>query len=112
MGANTDFNVLDAQTQHQRRKVHFDPTVNLGHVLTFVGFIVMGFSAYSALDKRVTVIESHTAQAAERTREQDARFKETLGEIRSDVKDLQRSVNDVNRNLRNTSGPTLVVPRN
>lgn len=112
MGANTDFNLLENHHAIQRRKVHFDPTINLGHVLTFLGFIVMGFSAYSALDKRVTVIEAHTAQIAERTRDQDARFKETLGEIRADVKDLQRSVNDVNRNLRNTSGPTLVVPRN
>lgn len=110
MGSNTDFAVLDAA--HQRRRVHFDPTINLGHLLTFLGFIVMGFSAYSALDKRVTVIEAHAAQAAERLREQDGRFKETLGEIRSDVKDLQRSVNDVNRNLRSTNAPTLVLPRN
>lgn len=111
MAGNSEFTVLEAA--HHRR-VRFDPTINLGHLLTFAGFIVMGFSAYSALDKRVTVIETHAAQNVERVREQDVRIKETLGEIRSDVKDLQRSVNDVNRNMRTNPAPatTLVVPRN
>ena len=104
--------ILEAVQQHHRRKVNFDPTINLGHLLTFAGFIVMGFSAYSALDKRVTVIEAHATQVESRAKDQDARFKETLGEIRADVKDLQRSVNDVNRNLRNSTPATVVVPRN
>jgi hypothetical protein len=83
----------------QRRRVAFDPTINLGHVLTFVGFIVSGFTAYNALDKRVTVVESQAAAVVERSREQDGRLKETLREIKDDVKELQRSVNDVNRTL-------------
>lgn len=86
--------------QHQpRRRLSFDPTINLGHVLTFVGFLITGFSAYSALDKRVTVIESQAAAVVERGREQDVRLKDSLLDIKSDIKDLQRSVNDVNRSL-------------
>lgn len=95
---STDFTPLVEQTS-ARRRVLFDPTINLGHVLTFVGFVITGFSAYSALDKRVTVIESQSAIVAERSREQDNRLKETLSEIKGDVKELQRSVNDVSRNL-------------
>ena len=82
-------------------RVSFDPTINLGHVLTFVGFIVSGFTAYNALDKRVTVIESQTAAIVERTRDQDVRLKDTLTEIKGDVKELQRSVNDAVRTLSN-----------
>jgi hypothetical protein len=37
-------------------------------------------------------------------REQDSRMKETLTDIRRDVKDLQKSMNDVNRYL--SSGPS------
>lgn len=88
---------------HHRKRVAFDPTINLGHVLTFVGFLITGFSAYSALDKRVTLVEQQAAVVVEHSREQDGRVKETLREIRSDLKDLQRSVNDVSR--------TLTVPR-
>jgi len=99
---STDFTPL-AEQVHHRRRVAFDPTINLGHVLTFLGFLVTGFSAYNALDKRVTLIESQSAAAVDRAREQDGRLKETLSEIRGDVKELQRSLNDVNRNLSSTA---------
>lgn len=96
--SSSDFAPL-ADGTHHRKRVAFDPTINLGHVLTFVGFLVTGFSAYSALDKRVAVIELQSAAVVERSREQDARIKETLVEIKTDVKDMQRSLQDVNRNL-------------
>ena len=96
--SSSDFTPL-ADGTHHRKRVAFDPTINLGHVLTFVGFLVTGFSAYSALDKRVAVIELQAATVVERSREQDARIKDTLVEIKDDVKDMQRSLQDVNRNL-------------
>ncbi len=80
-----------------RRRVAFDPTINLGHVLTFVGFMVAGFSAYSTLDKRVTLIESQMLTSSMHVRDQDSRIKETLSDIRTDVKDLQRTVNFMSR---------------
>lgn len=89
---------------HHRRRMVFDPTINLGHMLTFVGFLVAGFSTYSTLDKRVSVTEIQATVAIERMREQDSRMKETLTDIRRDVKDLQKSMNDVNRYL--SSGPS------
>lgn len=76
-----------------RRRVAFDPTINLGHVLTFLGFMVAGFSAYSTLDKRVTLIESQMLTSNTQVRDQDSRLKEMLSDIRADVKDLQRTVN-------------------
>lgn len=96
--STSDFTPL-ADSGHHRRRVTFDPTINLGHVLTFAGFLVTGFSAYSALDKRVTVVEQQAVAVVDRSREQDARLKDSLLELKSDVKELQRSVNDVNRTL-------------
>lgn len=95
---STDFTPL-VEPHHARRRLAFDPTVNLGHVLTFVGALVAGVSAYSTLDKRVSVVESQAVVVSERTREQDSRMKETLSDIKSDVKDLQRSLNDFSRNM-------------
>lgn len=80
-----------------RRKLAFDPTINLGHVLTFVGFIITGVSAYSTLDKRLSISESQNRVVAERFHEQEARTQESLREIKGDVKDLQRSINDITR---------------
>ena len=86
-----------------RRRVVFDPTINLGHVLTFMGFMVAGFSAYGTLDKRITLIESQQVTSSVHLRDQDSRLKETLSDIRADVKDLQRTVNFVSRTVSSTS---------
>jgi hypothetical protein len=76
-----------------RRKVSFDPTINLGHVLTFLGFIVAGFSAYSTLDKRVTVVEQAAAA-------QESRVKETLGDIKTEVRETRRTLDEFARSQR------------
>ena len=77
----------------------FDPTINLGHVLTFAGFIGTGFGAYTTLDKRVAMQEQKALIAEQKASEQDQRNSEVLREIKADLKDVRRSVDDVNRNL-------------
>jgi hypothetical protein len=84
---------------HARKRFHFDPTINLGHVLTFIGFMLAGFAAYGNLDKRQTVVEVQNSAAIERSGEQDKRIKESLSELKTDIKDVQRAVNDINRTL-------------
>lgn len=72
--------------------VKFDATINLGHMLTFIGFVIAGFTAWSTLDKRVTVIEERAAFQGQIDRNQDANMaasmaviKEALGEIKLQV---------------------------
>lgn len=36
--------------------LRFDPTVNLGHMLTFVGFIMTGFTAWSAVRTEIATV--------------------------------------------------------
>jgi tRNA(Phe) wybutosine-synthesizing methylase Tyw3 len=83
----------------RRKRIHFDPTVNLGHILTFVGFMVAGFGAWGNIDKRMTLGEEKAAVAAERANEQERRMSEAMRELKADVKDVQRAVNDINRSL-------------
>ena len=52
---NDDQLNLDHPTQ--KKGVKFDPTINLGHVLTFVALVLAGLGAWTALDKRVTILE-------------------------------------------------------
>lgn len=49
----------------------FDPTVNLGHILTFIGFLVAGFIAYQALEKRVLILETNLQRQEMRDAQQD-----------------------------------------
>lgn len=86
-----------------RKHLTFDPTINLGHVLTALAMLSAGFGAYSALDRRLAIQEEKASHLEARSIEQEQRTKDTLQEIRADVKDVQRSVNDVSRNLQNRS---------
>jgi cell division protein FtsL len=80
-------------------KVKFDPTINLGHILTFVAMVIGVMSSYSLLDKRIGVLEERSTAALTQAAEKVSEQKESLKEIKSDVKDLQRSVNEISRTL-------------
>jgi cell division protein FtsB len=68
---------------HQK-KINFDPTINLGHIITLVCFISAGSGAYWTLDKRVSIQQ-----------ENNASVKESLNEIKTDVKDMRKAVESV-----------------
>jgi hypothetical protein len=38
----------------QEVKPRFDPTVNLGHLLTFLGFILAGYAAFTAVKSELS----------------------------------------------------------
>jgi hypothetical protein len=84
--------------------MRFDNTINLGHLLTFAGFIASGFAAYSTLDKRITVQEMRTPVIEQRLQENEARTRELLGDIKADMKDVRRSVDDLARTMSTTKG--------
>ena len=86
-----------ARDTTRRRRVRFDPTINLGHLLTFVGFLATGMAAYSDLKERIAVqavrIQAAEAEAAaEKTRNRDS-----LREIKDDLKEIRRGVEDLAR---------------
>jgi hypothetical protein len=93
MTTESDFDRLHAT--RQRGRLAFDPTINAGHLLTFLGFMVSGFLAYSTLDKRVAVIEQRTTSTEQRAAEQDARIKDTLGEIKQDLREVKGAINEL-----------------
>ena len=80
-----------------RKRLNFDPTINAGHILTFIGMVVAVMVSYSLLDKRVGVLEKRSNAAIIQAADKQAEQKESLREIKSDIKDLQRSVNEISR---------------
>jgi len=98
----SDFGEL-ADAAAARRKVKFDPTVNLGHLLTLSACIVAGVSGFTSLEKRITLIEAKANQLEQSNASTEARMRETLTEIRLDVKDARRAIDDVSRTLNSST---------
>lgn len=83
----------------------FDPTINAGHLLTFGGMLISVAIAFGVLDKRIGVLEEKSASASSAATERTIEQKESLREIKADIKDLQRSVNEIGRAVAARSAP-------
>ena len=81
----------------QKKRLNFDPTINAGHILTFIAMVIGLMTSYSLLDKRIGVLEEKAANALVSAADRQIEQKDTLKEIKTDIKDLQRSVNDMVR---------------
>jgi hypothetical protein len=75
-----------------KRKIVFDRTINLGHVLTFIGFICAGFAAWATLDKRLVVIEENRSYQKQTDANQDQRAVEAYTSLRETLSRLDRQV--------------------
>ena len=85
---------------HERKRVRYDPTVNLGHVLTFVGYIVAMGVGWGAMDKRLTVLEEARVYQQQRDASQDAAVNEKLSAIKEGVKEIRDAVEKLDRKVR------------
>ena len=89
---------MDDNPKHDRRasdRVIFDKTINLGHVLTFLGFMATIFVTYQNLDKRVVVVEQATLYQAKKDEAQDVLMRDGRNEIREALKEVRASVDNL-----------------
>lgn len=82
-----------AHDADNKKRPTFDPTINLGHILTFIGFMATGMATYSTLDKRLAVVEIRQASSDQSSIERETRMKESLNELKMDVKEVKQSIN-------------------
>ena len=76
-------------------KIRFDKTINLGHILTALAFMVTAMVSWNVMDKRVTVLEESRMAQRERDTTQDLTSKDKFQEVRDALIDLRRSVEKV-----------------
>ena len=79
------------------KKLTFDPTINAGHILTFLAMVVGLMTSYSLLDKRIGVLEERSNTAIQQATERTTKQKDAIREIKSDIKDVQRLLNEISR---------------
>lgn len=72
-----------------RTGIRFDGTINLGHILTFAGFVIAGFAAWTTLDKRLTIIEERANFQAQIDRQQDVRVIESVVQIKEALSEIK-----------------------
>lgn len=75
-----------------KSKITFDKSINLGHVLTFVGFLIAGIGAWTSLDKRLVVIEENRSYQKMTDANQDQRSVEAYTSLRETLSRLDRQV--------------------
>ncbi len=86
------FNQLTSDTS---RKIKFDPTINLGHILTFLGFIFSIFVGWTVLDKRVTVLEEQRRLQAQVDSSQDNTATANMRQIFDTLTEIKVSVEKI-----------------
>lgn len=85
--------------QPKARGVQFDPRVDLGHILSFLGFMVAGFIGWMALDKRVVVLEENRHTQVQIDRHQDEMSRQQMNQIKESLNELKTVVNKINDRL-------------
>jgi hypothetical protein len=86
---------LDYKPSSKRNKVTFDPTINLGHILTFVGFIATGAIGYFDLRERIALAEERTKGIEQSVTAEKVRNEQTMRELREDLREVRRGVSDL-----------------
>lgn len=96
--------MADEQRADHPAKVRWDPTINLGHVLTGVTFLTAGLALYIKQDARITALEersvAQTTLSAERNTQQGA----ALNEIKTDVKKISEQLTEVRVQVKGRGG--------
>ncbi len=82
-------------TDQKHKRVQFDPTINLGHVLTFVGLLGAGVVGWNTLDKRVVVLEEAKTYQRERDLAQDNTIRDQLVDLKEAMREVKRSVDKI-----------------
>lgn len=79
--------------------IKFDATINLGHIITFVGFLLAGFGAWSTIDKRVVVLEEGRKLQTQIDNSQDSRTTTSTDQLATVIGRLERQVDRLNDKL-------------
>jgi hypothetical protein len=90
-------------TEDAVRKFNFDPTINLGHILTAGTFLVVGVAGYVTLDGRVGYLEKadigiETRLMREITT-QRAHMDQTQVRVADDIREIKTLMRDGFRDL-------------
>jgi len=83
---------MTAPTPDPENRVRFDKTINLGHILTMISFLLLTLTQWNMMDKRVVVLEEFRGTQREKDTTQDAITREKAQEVKDALRELKNSV--------------------
>lgn len=83
----------------QPRRVTFDPSFNLGHILTLIGLMCSVWVSWSTLDKRIVVLEESGKLQTQVDRHQDEVMRMNMTSIRESLADIKQTLTRTNERL-------------
>ena len=83
---------LSPKFEEMMTGVKFDKTVNLGHILTFIGFLAAIWSSTTMLHARLVLVEEKQKMQETRDAEQDSRSKDTQRDMKDALRDIHLSM--------------------
>jgi hypothetical protein len=87
-----------------KKHITFDPTINAGHVLTFIAMALAVLTSWNLLDKRITVVEQAQQFQRERDIAQDGAVVQKFGEVKEALTEVKQAVNELRRDGREQKG--------
>jgi uncharacterized membrane protein (DUF106 family) len=93
----TDSDNMPLDPLTRRKRVNFDPTINLGHIMTFVASMAIVATAYFDLRQADAVQEHRIAAIQAEIESEKARTRDTLREMRDDMREVRRGIEDLLR---------------
>jgi hypothetical protein len=96
MGTTTDFDQLEQAKKELRRFMRFDPQINMGHILQIVVLIFGIFAAYNNLDKRQEIMDQKVKLLESESEKKSAMWTKALDDLRDDMKDSSRKIDELN----------------
>lgn len=95
MSSDSDRMPLDPAGK--RRRVVFDPTINLGHVLSFVGLMATLAAVYTTVRNELTAHDVRITANERAAESEKERLRDDIRLIREDVREVRRNVEDLRR---------------
>lgn len=83
--------------ESKRRRVQFDPTINLGHVLTFLVMVASIMGVYSTVNSQIAMHSVRLDAIEKAAIVEKAHLADTVNGLRDDVKDTKRAVEELRR---------------
>lgn len=80
----------------ERRKLTFDPTINAGHIISLLAFLITLVVGWSTLDKRVVVLEEARKTQAQVDQHQDAMQRSNADSVRESLQEIKQGVRELN----------------
>lgn len=92
------------QSYRERRHLRWDPTVNMGHMISagagLVAALTFAIGTYIIINTRVVVLEEAKNYQVQRDIAQDNRIQEMSKDLKDSMQEIKTSVNELRRDVR------------